>query len=181
VLDSLGAKLDITDPDDGCFEVGTVEVTGSARGIAFVDVHLNGELAETVAVEGSSWSAQVSLPGPGEYEVRAEGRDEHGELVALATNAITYGDDQDGDGVTACGGDCNDLDPSASPDQGEVCGDGIDQDCDGVDLVCDVDDPAGDETSTDDGCNCSSEPDRRGVGFVPLGVVILLAWRRRRA
>jgi MYXO-CTERM domain-containing protein len=50
-----------------------------------------------------------------------------------------------------------------------------------VDLVCDVDDPAGDETSTDDGCNCSSEPDRRGVGFVPLGVVILLAWRRRRA
>lgn len=183
VLDSLGAKLEITGPDDSCYEVGTVEVTGTARGLAFVDVLLNGELAETVAVEGSSWTAQVSLPGPGEYELRAEGRNEHGNLVALSSSAITYGDDQDGDGVTACAGDCNDLDPGVASGQGEICGDGIDQDCDGVDLVCEPGGelPGGDDIGTDDGCNCSSEPKRRGFGgFVPLGVVIVLAWRRKR-
>jgi MYXO-CTERM domain-containing protein len=184
VLDSVGAALEITGPGDSCFEVGTVEVTGTAYGVAFVDVHLNGELAETVMVEGSSWSAEVTLSGPGEYEVRAEGRDEHGELVAISTSALTYGTDEDGDGVTACAGDCNDLDPGAGPDQGEICGDGIDQDCDGEDLVCDDLPGSGDEDGRlDDGCNCSSsEPDRRGSGgFAALGVVIVLAWRRKRS
>jgi MYXO-CTERM domain-containing protein len=184
VLDSLGVGLDITGPDDSCFEVGTVEVTGTARGLAFVDVHLNGDLVDTVAVEGPSWAAQVVLSGPGEYELRAEGRDEVGELVALSTSAITYGDDQDGDGVTACGGDCNDQDPGASPDHGEVCGDGIDQDCDGVDAVCD-DLPGDDGVSSGGDCNCSSEPDRRGLGGVMplgmLGMVIVLARRRRQS
>jgi hypothetical protein len=192
VLDSIGVALEITGPDDDCFEVGTIEVTGTAQGVAFVDVHLNGELVDTVAVEGSGWSAQVTLPGPGEYEVRAEGRDENGELVALSTRAINYGEDLDGDGVTECGGDCDDLDPGSSPDQGEVCGDGIDQDCDGVDEVCGADeggsfpDP---EEWNPIRCHCSTRPgpraDRsteRELGdFAALGVVIVLGWRRRRA
>jgi MYXO-CTERM domain-containing protein len=181
VLDSVGATLEITGPDDSCFEVGTVEVTGTAHGLAFVDVLLNGELAETVAVQSSSWTAQVTLPGPGEYEVRAEGRDETGELVAISTSAITYGDDQDGDGVTACAGDCNDLDANSGPNQGEVCGDGIDQDCDGVDEVCEDLPGSNDEGSSGGDCSCSSEPDRRGVGFLSLGVVLVLAWRRKRS
>ncbi len=37
--------------------------------------------------------------------------------------------DADGDGVTALGGDCNDQDPTISPRAEEICGDGIDQDC----------------------------------------------------
>jgi hypothetical protein len=34
--------------------------------------------------------------------------------------------------------DCNDGDPSVNPAAAEVCGDEIDQDCDGVDLACDT-------------------------------------------
>jgi len=44
--------------------------------------------------------------------------------------------DKDKDGFTKEQGDCNDSDPSINPDATEVCGDGIDQDCDGSDLPC---------------------------------------------
>jgi MYXO-CTERM domain-containing protein len=185
VLDSLGVVLEILAPGNSCLEHNKVEVSGKAHGIVFVDVLLNGELVNTVAVEGSSWATQIWLSGPGEYELRAEGRDEHGELVAISTTAIMFGGDEDGDGVTVCGGDCDDLDPATAPGQTEICGDGIDQDCDGEDRRCDDDGgrfPDQEEWDPRGRCNCSSEGEQRGGGgFAPLGVVIVLAWRRRRA
>ena len=39
--------------------------------------------------------------------------------------------DGDGDGVPPCGGDCDDSNPQMSPALNEVCGDGLDNDCDG--------------------------------------------------
>jgi hypothetical protein len=44
--------------------------------------------------------------------------------------------DDDGDGYSENQGDCNDNDPDIHPGGSETCGDGVDQDCDGVDLSC---------------------------------------------
>ncbi|MBP9085631.1 MAG: hypothetical protein KBG15_05905 [Kofleriaceae bacterium] len=40
--------------------------------------------------------------------------------------------DNDGDGFTPTGGDCNDADPAVFPGAAEVCTDGIDNNCDGA-------------------------------------------------
>lgn len=46
------------------------------------------------------------------------------------------GEDKDKDGFTVNQGDCNDNDPSIHPGAPEKCGDGIDQDCSGLDMPC---------------------------------------------
>lgn len=44
--------------------------------------------------------------------------------------------DNDGDGVTVNEGDCNDAGAGIYPGASEICLDGIDQDCNGTNLVC---------------------------------------------
>jgi cysteine-rich repeat protein len=65
--------------------------------------------------------------------------------------------DDDGDGVTAAT-DCDDLDPSVHPGATEVCDDGIDQNCDGID-ACGV-------SCTGDGTRCTLP---NAIGVCHLG------------
>ncbi|MEA3446500.1 MAG: putative metal-binding motif-containing protein [Bacteroidota bacterium] len=62
--------------------------------------------------------------------------------------------DDDGDGFTENDGDCNDNDSSIYPGAIEICGDGIDQDCDG-NLICpnDFDNDGDGFTENDGDCN----------------------------
>jgi hypothetical protein len=53
--------------------------------------------------------------------------------------------DNDGDGFSENQGDCNDFEATIYPGADEICGDGIDQDCDGSD--CTPPPPPGDECS----------------------------------
>ncbi|MCK5681664.1 DUF1566 domain-containing protein, partial [bacterium] len=46
--------------------------------------------------------------------------------------------DNDGDGYSENQGDCNDAEATIHPGATEICGDGIDQDCNGSDLICPV-------------------------------------------
>jgi hypothetical protein len=47
-----------------------------------------------------------------------------------------HNEDNDGDGYTPAEGDCDDTEATIYPGATEVCGDGIDQDCNGSDLQC---------------------------------------------
>ncbi len=76
---------------------------------------------------------------PGADEICADGIDQD------CNGTDTACGDLDGDGYQACGVgdtgacDCADTDPGRNPNAIEVCGDGIDQNCDGVDTQCDRD------------------------------------------
>jgi hypothetical protein len=66
--------------------------------------------------------------------------------------------DNDGDGYTENQGDCNDNRPAVHPQAEEICGDGIDQDCNGTDMICppdpnDVDNDGDGYTENQGDCN----------------------------
>jgi len=65
--------------------------------------------------------------------------DENGEPVHLGLLG-----DEDCDGYTVDGGDCNDLNPDQHPGQREDCNNGIDDDCNGFADEADLDDRDGD-------------------------------------
>ncbi|MFC1789098.1 putative metal-binding motif-containing protein [Thermodesulfobacteriota bacterium] len=52
------------------------------------------------------------------------------------SDQISFNDDTDGDGYPISQGDCSDFDAGINPGAIEICGDDIDQDCNGVDAPC---------------------------------------------
>ncbi|MBU0483642.1 MAG: DUF1566 domain-containing protein [Proteobacteria bacterium] len=88
-----------------------------------------------------------------------DGADNSPAATVVVTAATNPNDaDNDGDGVTENQGDCDDANVAIHPGATEICGDGIDQDCSGADLVCpvdpnDVDDDSDGYTENAGDCN----------------------------
>ena len=63
--------------------------------------------------------------------------------------------DDDGDTFTENQGDCNDTNPAIYPGADEICGDGVDQNCDGTDALCpeDIDDDGDGFTENQGDCD----------------------------
>ena len=84
--------------------------------------------------------------------------------------------DLDQDGYSIVGGDCNDDEATIFPGAPEICGDGIDQDCDGVDLICIVDTDDDGIPDSEDNCPTIYNPDQldaneNGIGDICEGEV----------
>ena len=152
ILDGMGAYLSIEQPAQGaCLDTMPFSISGTAELVTTVDVWIGGVLAAAgIPVEGGEWSSDgFAVNGLGTWQVLAVGRDDDGDVLAQAQVVVVYDGDEDGDGVTLCGGDCDDDDPDVFPGAEEVC-DGLDNDCDGV-VADDEVDEDGDGWSTCDG------------------------------
>ncbi len=120
-----------------------------------------------------------------------------GTIDIGATDALTWYADADQDGYTdpavslvectapdgyaaATEDDCNDADGAISPGGLDLLGDGIDQDCDGVDAGADTDtgDDSGDGDGKDDECQCRTGGST--VGWALLVGAVAVGMRRRR-
>nr|HOO45290.1 MopE-related protein [Deltaproteobacteria bacterium] len=115
-------------------------------GYGYVETALNVSVQDTVYVANLSASGDYDHY---EFSVWAyDGDSSIGLYVTTCTDGYAWeyrfkvsdtGIDADGDGYTYAQGDCDDSDPDIHPGAIDVCGDGIDNDCDGViDDGCDT-------------------------------------------
>jgi hypothetical protein len=155
---SITLQASATDPD--------------GDGVTF-DFVPDASVSRAVSLTKNNTTAQFKTVIDGVFLFHVIAQDSHGatspattvSIQVLPTAAIDRSAaDADKDGYPA-GADCNDGDAKVFPGSKEICGDGIDQDCDGRDLAgndCDAD---GDRFSTTQGDCDDSDPARNPAGF----------------
>ena len=146
------ADSGITTTDDTAADSGggTTSVTIDADGDGYAAENANGDV-----IDCNDADAGVN---PGATDATCDGIDEDCDGVDGNDSAAMYGAsacgsvDSDGDGFMDADSngntvDCDDEDAAVNPSAEEVCGNGVDEDCDGVDDECPVDD-TGDTADT---------------------------------
>jgi hypothetical protein len=103
-------------------------------------------------IKGGDCNDKDAAIHPGATEIIGNFKDDNCDGKADETDAThpsTDMMDRDGDGYSMAQGDCDDTNPNVHPGAKEICGDGLDNDCDGVadysasdPMVCSPFDPA---------------------------------------
>jgi murein DD-endopeptidase MepM/ murein hydrolase activator NlpD len=118
--------------------------------------------------DGVAWFSDVGMPQDDQLQIRV---------------TVVPAIDEDGDGHGASS-DCDDLDASVYPGASDVCGDAIDQDCDGADASCSGDAAirvdAGGDGELHGGCGCRAHGRSSSSALTFAIFALLLALRRRR-
>ena len=123
----------------------TLHVAKSGEGTvtpsAGTHIYSEGEIVNLSAVPATDWAfnywtGDVADPNNPNTTVTM---DEEKTVTAFFITTVDPDVDADGDTYTPNEGDCNDNDATIHPNATEICGDGIDQDCNGFDTSCDVD------------------------------------------
>lgn len=148
-----------------------VKVNGSPAGGYLWDVLQNtGYQQDYVNDRNGADPVEVSLPA-GVNTVAVYLREDGTRLDRIELEPVAAPvpvSDKDGDGYTEAQGDCNDISPDVHPGAAEVCGDGIDQDCSGADLICpeDIDNDKDGLTENQGDCNDTDAAVRPGAAEV---------------
>ncbi len=109
---------------------------GDARRPGWVVLKIKGGafLPRVAVDEEGGFSAQIPRLAEGSYLIEARVTDLEGhESVDGVVIRVVECPDQDGDGIRACQGDCDDGEDGVHPGMPVQPGDGIDQDCEGGD------------------------------------------------
>lgn len=133
---------------EACIPGTPFRVSGTSSGLFDVRVSAGGPAESAVVGPDGSWAADVEIVGGGEHELLVEGRLPSGEVAIVDRRWVAYEGDVDGDSWAPCGGDCDDGDPDRSPTTEDICEDGVDQDCNGIDPLCPPQEPTPDEQPT---------------------------------
>ena len=151
IEDTLQATVELTSPAGTTITLFPGVGTG-ILGAGFIDTVFDDEAASPITSGMEPFTGSFQPTGP---LSSFDGEDPNGvwTLTIATTNFFAFNDtldswtldlstgtvdDADLDGWVACG-DCDDSEATVYPGAPETCGDGIDQDCDGVDASGDVD------------------------------------------
>lgn len=136
-----------------CYEDGSR--FGNCRSIASPSGSTTGGRS---SIGGSSSRATTTYSSGGMMVTTQPASSSGGSVIVTTVVIVQPGTtctDCDGDGVAA-NRDCNDGNPAISPNRSEICGNGIDENCDGIDASCSsssFEDADGDGDPASSDCN----------------------------